>query len=512
MDLVRKNADTNLDSTVRNNLAELIDVSGVPAGFSCVQTMINNVVACADQRTRSRRNNIYWDDALAYCLANPVFGDLAGAGLSVHRAHTVPLAERNLIISQRNAYCAKKSSIHPDFGAGNSNFTSAFQCVQGNYYLDRNCNRVLLGLDGLPLDPNLRACGGASVSFYGSSPLSLVWEPGADANLTVSVVRFPLDMSKQGHFYTWRGSSSLPLVVYDPAHTGRITDATQLLGNWSFGGTQVASLGTDQFPLTPPWKDGYEALAQLDTDHDGRVSGSELAPLGLWFDHNSNGISEPGEVKPITEAGVTALYYASDSYDEGTKTVRASRGYERAVDGRVIHGVSIDWFGGVAPTASSLIDGYLKEGKVGPVSDSSGHKADKVSEQAASVANQETPWNGVWEWRLKGSEAQPIPDGYLFMGNHEGGVRGISLTPSYVQPAVGDLAVALSMFDFTGRFAGEGADQKLAFRIEHGDSVLKTSVAITPKGDELHGTTEIVGRAPGVGKNMRYEWIGRRRQ
>ncbi len=81
-------------------------------------------------------------------------------------------------------------------------------------------------------------------------------------------------------------------LVYDPKATGKIGSGLQLFGSvtfWMF------------------WSDGYAALRALDDDGDGRLSGKELAGLALWHDANGNGVSDPGEVKPLAEYGVTAV-------------------------------------------------------------------------------------------------------------------------------------------------------------------------------------------------------------
>ena len=55
------------------------------------------------------------------------------------------------------------------------------------------------------------------------------------------------------------------------------------------------------------WRNGYEPLAVLDADGDAMLSGDELAGIALWFDRNSNGVSDRGEVQTLAEAGITAL-------------------------------------------------------------------------------------------------------------------------------------------------------------------------------------------------------------
>src|SRR5947207_743214 len=78
-------------------------------------------------------------------------------------------------------------------------------------------------------------------------------------------------------------------LVFDPDGSGRITSGLQMFGNvtfWIF------------------WRDGYDALSALDDNGDGVLSGRELRGLALWQDRNGNGVSEPGEVRPVADFGI----------------------------------------------------------------------------------------------------------------------------------------------------------------------------------------------------------------
>jgi hypothetical protein len=522
----RANGDTNLERRGSNDLSRLLDLSGVPAGFSCVNAMVNAAVACADRRTRNNRRTEYWDDAMLYCVANPLFGDLRqDRGQSWYDSYLVPVAERNALVASRSAYCAKKTSIHPDFGAGST--LTRFQCSSGHVYFDSSCRPVALNADGTPRDPSLRACGNSTVHFNKSSPVSLVWEEGADNRVQVRLVNFPLDPNKIDEVYTWKASASLPLVVWDPKHTGVITQASQLFGNWTFGNQRVAALnGAQAAPDSPPWQNGFEAMESLDANEDGRLSGKELLALGLWFDRDSNGKSEPGEVQPITDTGVTALFFTPDSVNESTKTIRASIGFERIVDGKLQRGSAIDWFGGGSPSATSLIDGLFKEhyaaGSADPEGTSSGAAAlglpveqgveSEKSSSEAKASAEDTFWNGAWDWKVK-SGTNGIPDGYLMMGNHgASGVRGISVNPVYVKPATGDLSTILSFHDFMGSLEGAGKDQTLTFSIKHGLSMLKTTVHRTDSEDTVEGVTKSLALVAGGSEEISYEWVATRRK
>jgi hypothetical protein len=114
----------------------------------------------------------------------------------------------------------------------------------------------------------------------------------------VASVNFDLDGSALPQRWTWIRPNAAWL-VFDIRGMGSITSGLQLFGNvtfWLF------------------WNNGYDALRSLDDDGDGQIAGRELEGLALWHDRNSNGTSEPGEVRPIADWNVVALSCAYE-YD-----------------------------------------------------------------------------------------------------------------------------------------------------------------------------------------------------
>ena len=81
-------------------------------------------------------------------------------------------------------------------------------------------------------------------------------------------------------------------LVWDPNRRGDIQSGFDLLG---------------QRTWAVFWRDGFEAMRSLDDNRDGELAGSELGGLALWRDANSNGVSEAGEVAPVSDFGVVAL-------------------------------------------------------------------------------------------------------------------------------------------------------------------------------------------------------------
>lgn len=114
-------------------------------------------------------------------------------------------------------------------------------------------------------------------------------------------VRFDLDGTGRQLEWQWITPDAAWL-VFDPQHTGKITSAIQMFGNRTF-------------LLFCP--DGYQALSLLDDNRDGTLTGNELNGLALWRDANANGISEPGEVRPVTSHGITTLSTRSQQHQTG---------------------------------------------------------------------------------------------------------------------------------------------------------------------------------------------------
>lgn len=91
--------------------------------------------------------------------------------------------------------------------------------------------------------------------------------------------------------WEWVGPTT-GILCWDPRGTGEITSGRQLFGHatwWLF------------------FQDGYQALASLDADGDGRLQGGELRGICVWQDLNTNGVSDPGEVRSLAAHGITGL-------------------------------------------------------------------------------------------------------------------------------------------------------------------------------------------------------------
>jgi hypothetical protein len=104
-------------------------------------------------------------------------------------------------------------------------------------------------------------------------------------------VAFDLDGSGLPQHWTWT-TKEAGWLVYDRRGKGEVNSGLQLFGNvtfWLF------------------WDNGYEALAALDDNGDGLLTGAELQHLAIWHDHNGDGKVDPGEIKSLAELGIVAL-------------------------------------------------------------------------------------------------------------------------------------------------------------------------------------------------------------
>lgn len=104
-------------------------------------------------------------------------------------------------------------------------------------------------------------------------------------------VAFDADGSGLQRPWTWI-TPDAGWLVFDKHGTGQIRSALQWFGRvtfWLF------------------WDDGYDALRALDDNDDGVLRGRELDGIAIWRDRNGDGVTEPGEVKPLTAWGIVSV-------------------------------------------------------------------------------------------------------------------------------------------------------------------------------------------------------------
>jgi hypothetical protein len=112
---------------------------------------------------------------------------------------------------------------------------------------------------------------------------------------------FDLDGDGEAERWPWVGPRT-GILAWDPEGTGRVASGRDLFGSvtwWLF------------------WRSGYEALAALDDDADGRLAGPELRGIAVWTDADGDGASDPGEVRPATALGIASIAVRATALREG---------------------------------------------------------------------------------------------------------------------------------------------------------------------------------------------------
>ena len=111
---------------------------------------------------------------------------------------------------------------------------------------------------------------------------------------------------------------SAPWLALDRDLNGQIDSGRELFGS----GTRLASGRRAAH--------GFEALAELDADGDGRVTPADprFAELVLWSDHDSDRAGDLAELVPATANGLVAIHL--DYQRRGECDDRGNCGYERA--------------------------------------------------------------------------------------------------------------------------------------------------------------------------------------
>jgi hypothetical protein len=115
-------------------------------------------------------------------------------------------------------------------------------------------------------------------------------------------VLFDLDGDGTLEQTAWVGSGD-GLLVRDLNGNGRIDSGRELFGS----STELLNGDTAN--------DGFQALAALDSNADGRIDQADeaYASLRVWVDANSDGVSAAGELYGLAQAGVRSISLAAEA-------------------------------------------------------------------------------------------------------------------------------------------------------------------------------------------------------
>lgn len=334
-----------------------------------------------------------------------------------------------------------------------------------------------------------------SVSRF-DSPVSLLWSPEVSIESVSSFAAFPLDgKSDEKKLFQWRASGMTPLVVYDSAGLGKITDASQLFGSHTFG---------------KDWKDGYEALAALDIDKNGWLEGYELNAVALWFDFNQDGVSQTGEVKRLADTGVYAIGVKADRVDEKTKNIFASNGFKRRVNGKETIGGSVDWFSGVVKGPMPEKPGDAAG--AGSKASSATFPANKALATQADfdIVDPTTTVSGIWQWQITDDDSllpEQRPGGILAFTQEGEALRGQSLSAVEFRPNAYNIHEQISASSLSGSFG----DGQLRFAVQGAKGPKGLSTAqLSADGMTLTGTTTEEVALNGATAKVTFAWEARR--
>lgn len=193
-----------------------------------------------------------------------------------------------------------------------------------NSGLDSSLNSSLDSSFNSGLDSSLSSSGGldsgldssSSVSDFGDS--SLGGDSFSSGSFGGDMGPVVLDLSGQGIRINDLSDSH---ATFDADHNGvpnRIAWTTPDEGLLAFdangSGTvdQTSELALRQW--TPGAQTDLQGLRAFDTNHDGALDAGDqdFGRFDVWRDSNGNGVSDPGELSSLVEAGVSAISLASD--------------------------------------------------------------------------------------------------------------------------------------------------------------------------------------------------------
>lgn len=174
------------------------------------------------------------------------------------------------------------------------------------YYMDQDTCLYPNGptSPGCPLNYSLQqTTDGQTCCGKDQSPIVIDTDgEGFDLTDPASGVRFDIENSGKPLQLSWTAAGSTNAwLVLDRDGDGLISNGTELFGNY-----------TPQ--PDEPVRNGFKALAVYDTPQyggngDGVISAADaiFPRLRLWRDVNHNGVSEPGELSTLPEAGIISI-------------------------------------------------------------------------------------------------------------------------------------------------------------------------------------------------------------
>jgi len=139
--------------------------------------------------------------------------------------------------------------------------------------------------------------GGQILAMDGKSPLVLdLAGTGIQTTSAAHGVNFDLMGTGTAQLTGWVTSTE-GLLAVDRNHDGKINDGTELFGS-------ATRLANGQMA-----GDGFTALKEFDSNHDGKVSAADAnwKDLKVWVDLDHDGVTDAGELKSLEDVGVVSM-------------------------------------------------------------------------------------------------------------------------------------------------------------------------------------------------------------
>ena len=342
-------------------------------------------------------------------------------------------------------------------------------------YLSKDCNWMTEKELKETVTFGMEPCVDYSMEVGFITPVSLVWS-GKYEDVIPTVTSFPLSPKTKGKFVVWKGSATTPLIVYDPKKTGKITGPEALFGQYTFGKT---------------WKDGFEALASLDKNGDGKLSGDELKDLSLWFDNDQNGVTEAGEVVDIREAGVVELYYGKSEDNTKDGSIIAVKGY-RHKNGT--EGPAVDWMSDAYDTQ--------EEAQMMVI----------FSAKSASASQKTANFGGIWAWNVNSNHIRSQSsntNGLFLLSQKDNDVKGRSIVELTFTDSESQIKSTVLSLLVNGTVA---RNSQLKFKVSNKGFVTETTAELSNDGMSMTGVSrgEALNKQTGKKETVHYTWIAKR--
>ena len=225
------------------------------------------------------------------------------------------------------------------------------------------------------------------------------------------------------------------------------------------------------------------------------MSDAELSGIVAWSDANRNGVSDPGEVVPITTLGVNEIRYRNPN-PMSNGDLFINDGYSLTVNGKVSKGLVIDWYGEVADTKEALK-------VVLPVNAVPSENSPWVLDKVPCKSSVSTTVAGGWRWWLD-NDPNKTTRGFLTLSQtRKDQFSGRSFSITEASKRGTNLAAMVGQWPMEAQQFGN----KAKFSIPTKFGSVMSDVELLNGGQTLKGTTRATS---GVGNDLTYKWSAER--